>query len=58
MTKFSVEILGAFRVKWKSVLLSKGRASFPVPIVEPRYESEAKCNVFVMKIGFPSYANK
>ena len=25
---------------------------------EPHYESEAKCKVVVMKIGFHSYANK
>ena len=25
---------------------------------EPQYEREAKCNVFVMKISFHSYANK
>ena len=26
--------------------------------LEPHYESEAKCKVFVMKISFHSYANK
>ena len=25
---------------------------------EPRYESEAKCKVFIMKLSFRSYANK
>ena len=26
--------------------------------IEPRYESEAKCKAFIMKISFHSYANK
>ena len=38
-------------------LVSLSNEPFP-SCVEPHYESEAKCKVFIMKISFHSYANK
>ena len=38
---------------------SESHSNRPFPsCFEPHYESEAKCQVFVMKISFHSYANK
>ena len=44
-------------VLFVSVLVDQSKRLFP-SCLEPHYESEAKCKVFVMKIRFHSYAIK